>query len=171
MLSPSYLQCLVQLKFPPAQPKHVWSSHQWPLWPQWPWVWPCPGGSRPGCIVAYVLPSWGGHVAWNVQQLAASQSHRKPQQFELSGRHNGHDSFLQGEWVNRSSPETTYNDFIAMQMVGTKPVHNLKIWTVTSDLPWTPSSVRLPVESALSAFRKGIGGVIIEMLVSVLQTR
>ena len=52
--------------------------------------------------------------------------------------------------------------------------HNLKLWTVTSDLPWTPSSVRLSVKPALFAFSKtaqekawGGGGVIIKMLVSV----
>ena len=56
-------------------------------------------------------------------------------------------------------------------------VHNLKIWTVASDLPWTPSRVRLPIEPPPPPIRiqqdgawKGIG-VIIEMLVSVLQTR
>ena len=44
---------------------------------------------------------------------------------------------------------------------------------VISDLPWTPSRVRLPVEPTLFTFTKtvhrnfGIGGVIIEILVSV----
>ena len=54
--------------------------------------------------------------------------------------------------------------------------HNLNTWTVTSDLPRTPSRVRLPVESTCIRIQqdgvwKGIGGVIIEMLVSVPQTR
>ena len=31
---------------------------------------------------------------------------------------------------------------------------NLKFWTVTFDLPWTPSCVRLPIEPALFAFSK-----------------
>ena len=54
-------------------------------------------------------------------------------------------------------------------------VHNLKIWTVTSDLPWTPSRVRfacwtqsIPIQQ--DGTWKGIGGVIIEMLVSMSQT-
>ena len=36
--------------------------------------------------------------------------------------------------------------------------HNLKIWTVASDLPWTPNCVRLPFEPAIFAFSKTAHG-------------
>ena len=53
--------------------------------------------------------------------------------------------------------------------------HSLKIWTVASDLPWTPRHVRFPVAPALFPFSKTAHGkelgVIIEMLVSLPQTR
>ena len=35
-----------------------------------------------------------------------------------------------------------------------RQAHNLKIWMVTSDLPWTVSHVRLPIEPALVTFSK-----------------
>ena len=55
-------------------------------------------------------------------------------------------------------------------------VHKLKLLTVASDSRWTPSHVRLPVEPVSICIQqdgawKGIGGVIIEILVSVPQTR
>ena len=55
-------------------------------------------------------------------------------------------------------------------------VHNFKLWMIASDLPWTPSCIRLPVEPALFVFSKlahgkKLRGVINEMLVSVPQTR
>ena len=57
-----------------------------------------------------------------------------------------------------------------------RQAHNLKIWMVTSDLPWTVSHVRLPIEPALftlskMAHGKELGRVIIKKLVSVPQTR
>ena len=53
---------------------------------------------------------------------------------------------------------------------------NLKIWRVASDLPWTPSHVRLPIEPALFAFSQTAHGKelgewsSIEMLVYVHAT-
>ena len=51
-----------------------------------------------------------------------------------------------------------------------RAAHNMKIWTVASDLPWTPSHVRLPVEPSIRIQQNGawkeLGGVIIGMLVS-----
>ena len=49
---------------------------------------------------------------------------------------------LNADWVGPMGKRTMY----------------LKIWTVASDLPWTPSRVRLPVEPALFTFSKPVHG-------------
>ena len=68
-------------------------------------------------------------------------------------------------WVcgTETSDSTPTPNFISLRYIvecglsrSNGQAHNLKLWTVASDLPWTLSRVCLPVEPALFAFSKTV---------------
>ena len=62
--------------------------------------------------------------------------------------------------VQRKSPIIFHHAIIAECCVSgsNRQAHNLKIWTVSLDLPWIPSRVRLSVEPALYAYSQTARG-------------